>query len=717
MKKVKKYPTISATLAPIALLIFVLTSCNTRTSSQIGEHEFNNELVGESSPYLLQHAHNPVDWFPWGDKALEKAKKEDKLLIISVGYSACHWCHVMEHESFEDTLVAKTINEHYVSIKVDREERPDIDDVYMTACQLASERGGCGWPLNAIALPTGEPIWAGTYFPKKEWINVLQYFIDTKKNKPEELQKYAAQLTEGVNQQDDLPNFSGSADFSPKMMVALSDEILKSVDMQEGGRKGAPKFPLPNQFEFLLQQSFYTGNDEYLDAVNVSLEKMALGGIYDQIGGGFARYATDAKWLVPHFEKMLYDNAQLLSLYSHAFQTTQNPLYKKVVYETIEFASRELSHPDGAFYASLDADSEGEEGLFYIWKKKEIDAVLNEEEADLIHKYYNVSGVGNWEKGENILHRKMTDEKFISKHNLTKEQFEKTLKEANKKLFTERAKRIRPGLDDKVLASWNGLMIKGLLDAYSAFAEPKFLDLAKKNLAFLEKEMIKSDGRIDRNFKDGKSSINAFLDDYAFTIQAMIEMYQATFDEAWLDKASKIATYAVEHFKDPETGLFFYTSNIDPPLVARKKVIADNVIPGSNSAMATALFQLGTLTYNKIFIDYSETMLGTVSSTLLTSKSPGYYSNWSMLYNDVSRSPYEVAVIGENYEQLRKEMQQKFLPQVLYLGGKNEGKMELLREKLQDGRTMIYVCQNKACKLPVTESKKAIGQILGNTLK
>ena len=599
---------ISFGTSAVAIMFFILAlgfSCNNKTSSHLGEHEYTNELINETSPYLLQHAHNPVNWYPWGEKALKKAREEDKLLLISVGYSACHWCHVMEHESFEDTLVARLMNENFVNIKVDREERPDIDDVYMTACQLSSQRG-CGWPLNAIALPGGQPVWAATYFPKSKWIEILEYFIKVKKEEPRELETYAEQLTGGIKAQDELPNFTGEPDFAASDLNGFADKISGTVDFRRGGRNGAPKFPLPNQFEFLLQQYFYTGNNQYLEAVNITLENMALGGIYDQLGGGFARYSTDEKWLVPHFEKMLYDNGQLVGLYAHAFQVTKNPLFKKVVYQTIDFVKRELMMENGGFYSSLDADSEGEEGLFYIWKKSEIDSLLTPSEAKLINEYYNVTNNGNWEKGHNILHQEITFSKFAEKKKINPENLQKELDQATEKLFAYRAKRIRPGLDDKVLAAWNGLMLNGLLQSYKAFGDPDILQLALNNADFLEKNMIKNDGRIDRNYKAGKSSINGFLDDYAFIIDAFIELYQVTFDKSWLDKADKLTQYAIDHFFDSNSGMFFYTSKIDPPLIARKKVITDNVIPASNSAMATVLFHLGTLTYNEVYIGHGK---------------------------------------------------------------------------------------------------------------
>jgi len=668
-----------------------------------------NHLAKESSPYLLQHQYNPVDWYPWNEEALDKAKKEDKMLLISVGYSACHWCHVMEHESFEDSLVANIMNDNFVCIKVDREERPDVDDVYMTACHMATGKS-CGWPLNAFALPDGRPVWAGTYFPKKQWIEILEYFIKLRADEPDKLEEYAVQLTAGLKESEGIQINLGDQDFNRTALDGIADQFLKNIDLREGCRKGSPKFPMPNNYQFLLAYHHLSGNNKALEAVNTTLEKMALGGIYDQLGGGFARYSTDAVWLAPHFEKMLYDNGQLISLYSDAYKVTKNPLYEKTVRQTLDFIERELTDKTGGFYSSLDADSEGEEGKFYVWTKEEIDQVLTDEQVNKVFSdYYEVKKKGNWEHGKNILHRKSSSDKIAKKNNITEVELTKLIGDAEKQLFKVRSKRIRPGLDDKILTSWNALMLKGYVDAYQAFGDKAYLKTAIKNANFIVSKMMQSDGRLNRNYKDGKSVINAFLDDYSLTIEAFTALYQVTFDEQWLNKSKLLADYTLTHFQNKENGMFNYTSNLDPPLVARKMEVADNVIPGSNSSMARALFGLGTYLYNAKYTDTAKAMMHNMNEKVITADQPNFYSNWCRLYQDLVQPPYEVAIVGNDYASLQEETLRHYLPNVLLLGGKDEGNLELLKNKLQDGETVIYVCQNKVCKFPVQEVDKALG--------
>jgi len=686
--------------------VFFLSSCKSPNGhSSVIDGKHRNHLANESSPYLLQHANNPVDWYPWGEAALNKAKAEDKMLIISVGYAACHWCHVMEHESFEDTLVSRVMNENFVCIKIDREERPDIDDVYMTACHMATGKS-CGWPLNAFTLPDGRPVWAGTYFPKKEWINVLNYFIDLRKKEPQKLEEYAVQLTEGIQQSEQITINTGEQTFSEATLKQLANTFLENIDYKKGGRKGAPKFPMPNNYQFLLSYAQQYQDDKAFDAVNITLQQMAWGGIYDHLGGGFARYSVDGEWKVPHFEKMLYDNAQLVSLYAQAFQVSRDPLYQQVVEETLAFIERELSDPAGGFYSSLDADSEGEEGKFYVWKKEEIDSLLGDQ-SEVFCDYYEVKNGGNWEH-TNILYRRETADKVAKKHKITQEQLLKTIEEGRQKLLKARSTRVRPGTDDKVLTSWNALMLKGYTDAYRAFSKPAYLNTALKNADFLLKEMLQSDNRLNRNFKNGKSVINAFLDDYALLIDAFVSLYQVTMDEKWLFKANDLTEYTLVHFFDTASGMFNYTSAIDPPLIARKMELADNVIPGSNSTMARNLFHLGTFLYNADYISKAKQMMQNLSEDITTTSSPNFYSNWCSLYSSLVTPPYEVAIIGDNFEAIRSELMENYLPNALFLGGKNEGKLALLKDKLQEGKTMIYVCQNKVCKMPVREVDKAL---------
>jgi uncharacterized protein YyaL (SSP411 family) len=678
------------------------TSTNTTTTSK--EHAHTNALIDESSPYLLQHAHNPVNWYPWGEEALEKAKKENKMLLISIGYAACHWCHVMEHESFEDSTVAKLMNDHFVCIKVDREERPDVDQIYMAACQLINQSGG--WPLNAIALPDGKPFYAGTYYPKDDWMKVLNHFIRFYKDDPTKLQEAAQQVTEGVAQ-------SGTVGLNPNPPVYTMEKLSTSfdtwktgIDFKEGGfNRGKNKFPLPSTWNYLLRFAVLSDNAQALEATLTTIDKMAFGGIYDQLGGGFARYSTDAVWKAPHFEKMLYDNGQLVALYSQAYQQTKNPLYKKVVYETLEWLEREMTSSEGGFYSSLDADSEGEEGKFYVWTATEIKSILGDDAA-LFMDYYNATEAGNWEHKNNILLRKKSDDQLAQKHQLTVPALQQKIESLKAKMMKERAKRIRPGLDDKILTSWNALMLKGYLKAYRAFDEPKFLKAALKNATFLVTKTIGADYKVTRNYKDGKTAITGFLDDYAFLTSAFIELYQVTFEEKWLQKAKALTDHTLEHFFDAKTGMFNYTPDYNSNLVARKMEVTDNVIPASNSEMANNLYQLGLYFYNKDYDQKAKQMLANVSTNVLDN--PSYFSNWAQLMLSVINPPYEVAIMGADYDKKRKELDQNYLPNVLLMGGKKEGSLVLLEGKLIKGETTIYVCQSKACKRPVNEAKAAL---------
>lgn len=694
---------------PILLIIsifLIAQSCNTSNSEEVKKSEYTNQLIHTSSPYLLQHAHNPVNWYPWGEEALEKAKAEDKMLLISIGYAACHWCHVMEHESFEDTTVARIMNEHFVSIKIDREERPDIDAIYMSACQMASNNS-CGWPLNAFALPDGRPVWAGTYFPRKQWIEILEYFIKLRKETPEKLNEYADQLTAGLRSLEEIAPIEKSDNFPPAAAAQPVDQFLDNFDRKYGGRKGIQKFPMPNTYEWLLQYAVRTDAPEALEAVQLTLDQMAGGGIYDQLGGGFSRYATDAKWQVPHFEKMLYDNAQLVSLYAKAFQTTGHERYRKVLEETLAFIERELTDAGGGFYSSLDADSEGEEGKFYVWRQSELDSILNPEESNLVSTYYRTSEKGNWEHKKNILRTTDTFESTARKLSLTEEVAEQLLNSAKKKLMQARSARVRPGLDDKILTSWNALMLRGYADAYRATGEEKYRAIAIKNGHFLTEQMLQADGRLQRNYKDGKTAINAFLDDYAQSIRAFIALYEITFDESWLSHAKKLADYAITHFRDEQSGFFFYTSDLDPPLLVRKIELEDNVIPSSNATMARALLRLGHYFYDTPYLEISQSMMNGMREKALEGESASYFSNWNQLYLELANPVYEVAIVGTDHDAKRRQMQRHFHPQALYLGEAQEGSLSLLEQKLVEGETFIYVCLNRVCKLPVRDAGEA----------
>lgn len=690
----------------LVILLMVVLSINACTQNMGQEHKHTNHLISETSPYLLQHAHNPVDWFPWGEEALDLAKREDKLMIISIGYAACHWCHVMEHESFEDSTIAAKMNTSYISIKVDREERPDIDQIYMDAAQLMTGRGG--WPLNVIALPDGRPVFAGTYFPKENWGKVVDYFAEMYRTQPGKMLEQAEKITEGINQLE-VPELNESdAPFDSSKYTSAGAKVVSSIDKKYGGREGAPKFPMPAIYEFLLAQDYYQPDEEIKTALQVTLEGMANGGIYDHLGGGFARYSVDETWTVPHFEKMLYDNAQLISLYSHAYQVFGDEKYAQAVRETITFCNRELSDESGGFYSSLDADSEGEEGKFYVWSEEEIDQTLGED-AKLFKTYYGVSKKGNFE-GHNILERKTSIAALSEKFDLSESDVKSIIGDSKAKMMAVRDGRVRPGLDDKTLTSWNGLMIIGLVDAYFALQDEEYLSRAVKAGEFIKTNQIQPSGSILRNYKDGQSTINGFLDDYAYSVLAFTKLYEATFDESWLEQAKKLKEYVIAHFSDEQTQMFFYTSDQDEKLIARKMELSDNVIPASNSAMAEALYLLGQFYYNQGDLDRAIQMVANMEKEI--SEQPYFYSNWARLYGLMGQRHFEVAIVGQDAQSKKLDLAKPFIPNKILLGGSTEGSLELLDGKLSEGKTLIYVCENKSCLLPVDDVKTAIEQII-----
>tara|TARA_B100000900_G_scaffold305249_1_gene263909 strand:- start:8262 stop:10283 length:2022 start_codon:yes stop_codon:yes gene_type:complete len=665
-----------------------------------------NLLINQSSSYLLQHAHNPVNWHPWNRKTLKKAEQEDKLILISIGYSACHWCHVMEHETFEDEEAAQYMNDHFINIKVDREERPDIDMIYMNAVDLMTKRGG--WPLNCIALPNGKPIWGGTYFPKEQWLDQIKQVNDFYSNNPEKVIEYAEKVTQGIQKSELVAFNNEEPDFSWSDLDQTTVNWKKQFDSINGGPDRTPKFPLPNNYLFLMRYAQLKKHNTIKEHVKLTLDKMAFGGIYDQIGGGFARYSVDKIWKVPHFEKMLYDNAQLISLYSEAYTAYQKPLYKDVAEETIAFVQRELSHENGAFYSALDADSEGEEGKFYIWKKEEVKFILGEE-YDLFSKYYNVNEKGLWENDNYILLKKHSDIDFAQNHQIELTSLKEKVKSWKNILLTEREKRTRPGLDDKSITSWNALMCKAYTDAYMAFGNKDYLERALKNADFLTKKQLKKDGSLWRSFKNETSTINGYLEDYAFCVSAFIRLYEATFNEEWLTIAKKLSDYSIKHFKDENTRMLFFTSDLDNPLVARKMEINDNVIPGSCSEMANNLFLLGHFLENNEYINQAHIMLNNVKEMIQTYGSG--YSNWANLYLNQVVPFYEIAIVGEKAQQKALELNQTYHPNKLLIGSNTESSLSLLKNKLTAGRTTIYVCISKSCQLPTTKVDEALSLI------
>ena len=667
--------------------------------SEKNDHAHTNALINETSPYLLQHAHNPVDWHPWTPETLEKAKKENKLLLISVGYSSCHWCHVMERESFEDEDVAEVMNEHYICIKVDREERPDVDQIYMNAVQLMTRRGG--WPLNCVTLPDGRPIWGGTYFPKHQWVHSLEQVAALWANEPEKAEEYAVRLTEGVQMMELIERPKDPLKPKAEFVDSIVENWKKGFDLQRGGPDRAPKFPMPTNYEFLLRYGVRQNDSAVVKHVHHTLRKMVLSGIYDQVGGGWARYATDPEWKIPHFEKMLYDNGQLIELYSIAFRQQADPLYAEAVHQSIEFAMREMyDESSGSFYSALDADSEGEEGAFYTWTEEELRHVVRPERWAEFTDYYNIAPQAQWE-GKYILHR--TNDS--PEHKQLRE-------EVLPKLLKARSKRERPGLDDKSLTSWNALMVSGLAAAYRTFDKSEYLEQARRTARWMLEQQGTDAGGLMRSYKQGKSSIDGFLDDYALSIKAYLDLYECTFDERYLQQAHQWALYCFDHFFSDERGMFYYTSNNGEALVVRSMETSDNVIPASNSVMAHQLYRLGFHYDRRSYRDTVRQMLNAVEPQM-EHYGEGY-SNWLSLYLNELGPFYEVVVIGPQALNMRKQIDAHYFPFGLSAGSVSPSKLPLLTGRFVDGKTLFYLCEEGACQLPTEEFE--VPQAIGHKL-
>ena len=663
-----------------------------------------NSLINCSSPYLQQHAYNPVNWFPWGEEALQKAVEENKLLIISVGYSACHWCHVMEHESFEDDEVATVMNKFFVCIKVDREERPDIDALYMEAVQMLSGQGG--WPLNCITLPDQRPIYGGTYFPKEQWREVLLQLAQLWANDPDKCLHYASQLTEGLRKSASIVVPVTSSEMSVDFQAVFNDWSQK-FDPRDGGMQRAPKFPMPDNYRYLLAWSKQSGEPAAKEHVLLTLKKMAAGGIYDQLGGGFARYSTDMQWKVPHFEKMLYDNAQLVTLYTEAWQSSKDPWFREVVEGTIDFVNRELTAADGGFYSALDADSEGEEGKYYVWTEIELRELLKEDFA-LFSDYFRVDKDGYWENGNYILLRTEDEDKIAEKYFVSLADLKEKVAAMKSLLLGVRQKRIHPGLDNKILCGWNALMIRAFAFAGSVFGRADWIAIAVNRMEFLTAKLADGKGGLLHQLPgENETAIPGFLDDYAFTIEALIGLYQATFNEAWITIAKSLTDTVIRDFSQEESPFFYFTSQYAEKLLLRRIELQDNVTPSGNAAMAGNLYALGILTGNLKFADLAREMTDRMSEAI-TRLAP-WHSRWafeSMLFTTGRR---EVVFAGSAALNLAGEWLQTYHPSVLIAGAVSDSRLSLLSERIPEaGKTLIYVCRNRTCSLPVDNVMEAV---------
>lgn len=661
-----------------------------------------NALINETSPYLLQHAHNPVNWMPWGQEALQLAKSEQKPLLVSIGYSACHWCHVMEHESFEKEKVAEIMNRYFICIKVDREEHPDVDQVYMNAVQLMTGQGG--WPLNIVALPDGRPFWGGTYFPKEQWVDSLKQIHNIYTTDFQRVVEYANKLQEGIKS---LPLMDKKMLESEQFNAVIQQGVAtwkEHFDREFGGQSGAPKFMLPNNLEFLLHYGKIRNDSEVLTHVKNSLTKMALGGVYDQLGGGFSRYSVDARWKVPHFEKMLYDNAQLISLYTKAYAHFQNPLFKQVVDETVDFVDSELKSPEGFFYAALDADSDGEEGKFYVWKKSTLQHLLGDT-YELFSAYYNINSNGYWEEGNYILLRTETDDTFAKEHNISAEALTEHVQNWKHILFKERDKRIRPGLDDKSLLSWNAMMSAALLDAWEVCGNRTYLQLALKNAHQLSTIMMRNGG-LWRSYKNGQAKIGGFLEDYAFLIRLFLQLFCSLGEEEWLEKAIALTSVCRRQFWNEDLKAYAFTPLSESPLVSHQYEMYDNVIPSSNAIMADNLYTLSVLTGNMSYREQSGQMLSRQMSHFGTY--PQGHSQWGMTALKYSHPFYEVVIIGKEAHSFLQKVREDYYPDTIFLFKKEDSDLPIFKDRFNANKTLIYVCRNHSCLMPVEYWEEAV---------
>jgi uncharacterized protein YyaL (SSP411 family) len=669
-------------------------------------HKHNNRLINATSPYLLQHAHNPVDWFEWGDEALDTARKLDKPILVSIGYSSCHWCHVMERESFENEPIAKLMNSQYVCIKVDREERPDVDQIYMEAVQALGVHGG--WPLNVFLTADQRPFFGGTYFSPQAWTQVLQNVANAYRSNRDKIEETAEELTHHL-MRSDIGRFvnPASSDAVVDDLSELVRRLSEKFDRRRGGMSHVPKFIMPSIWRFLLRYHYLAKDADILEHIGLTLDRIAAGGIYDQTGGGFARYSVDGDWFAPHFEKMLYDNAQLMSLYSEAFAVTHRDRYREIVYQTMRWLKREMMHPEGGFFSALDADSEGVEGKFYCWTSGELDRLLGPDAARF-KEFYQVTDQGNWEHEMNILFRLPDEKSFLSKHHLDAASWQATLDTSAQILMAERATRIRPGLDDKILTAWNAMMTCGLLDAYSSFGDAEFLTLASRNLTFVEEQLCEGT-TLFRSYKNKRSTTHGFLDDYAYYILALTKYYQATLDESHLQRAVKFTRAALSQFYDAHEQYFFYTSAEAEQLITRKKEIFDNVIPSSNAIMVQNLYWLGTMMQIDEWIGLSQKLVDGLRT--LTGSEPSYMSQWAIAMTEQKVGLKEVVLAGQG-DGHRRALQQHFNPFAAFMKAAQESQLPLVKGKdAIQGRDTIYVCHQRVCQLPVHEIDQALNQI------
>jgi uncharacterized protein len=674
------------------------------------EHKHTNHLVHETSPYLLQHAHNPVDWYPWGDEAFQKAKSENRPILLSIGYSACHWCHVMERESFEDEEIAALMNELFVNIKVDREERPDLDEIYMNAVQMLTGRGG--WPMTVFLTPEGKPFYGGTYFPPEDrygvpgFPKILQGVANAYREKPQDVERSVEQILTALQRMS--LSTESQQPFSPEIIAQSAEQLAQAYDPDHGGLGKAPKFPNVGVYELFLRHYHHSKANRFLDMVTHTLTKMARGGIYDHLGGGFHRYSVDEKWLVPHFEKMLYDNAQLVRIYAQAYCVTGEPLFKQVVDETMTYLTREMLHTEGGFYSTQDADSEGAEGKFFAWTEAEITPILGEEASEIFCRIYDVSEAGNFEE-KNILHPILTLEQASKFFRRDPKAIESLVSDAKVKLFQEREKRIKPFRDEKILTSWNGLMLSGLAEAIKISRHPAYLESANRTVDFIFTKMFR-DGRLLHTYKDGTGKILGYLDDHAFLAAGLLDLFEATLNRAHLDRALKLAEIMLDEFWDQAAAGFFYTGRSHERLIARSKPIFDGSIPSGNSVATQVLLRLYHYTGKEDYLKRAERILRAYCNAM--ENQPFGFAHMLAALDFYLEKPKEVVLVGDKKDPETAELLAKihslYVPNMTLQLANPEDSLEkisslLAGKKQLEGQPTVYVCHNFTCSRPVVE--------------
>ncbi|MFL6275153.1 MAG: thioredoxin domain-containing protein [Blastocatellia bacterium] len=677
----------------------------------MSEHKHTNRLINETSPYLIQHAHNPVDWYPWGPEALAKARAEDKPILLSVGYAACHWCHVMEHESFENEAIAQLMNDHFVCIKVDREERPDIDAIYMNAVQMMTGHGG--WPMTVFLTPDLKPFYGGTYYPPAprhgmpSFPQVLHAINDSYRNRRDDVLSSATAITSEINK---INRFVASEEMLTNDLLTESFlGLSRNFDEKWGGFGGAPKFPPSMSLMFLSRYARRTGSPEALAMVETTLQRMAAGGMYDHLGGGFARYSVDARWLVPHFEKMLYDNALLARIYLYAYQRTRNADYRRIAEETFEYIIRDMTDHSGGFYSSEDADSEGEEGKFYVWTPAEVMNLLGEEEGRLFCEFYDVTDGGNFEHGQSILNTPQTLEAFAAARGLDVDKTWRQLKAGATRLFHAREARIRPGRDDKCLAAWNGLMLTAFAEAANILSRDDYRQVAMRNADFILTQLMR-DGRLLRTYKDGQAKLNGYLEDYAYVVEGLLALYEATFETHYFVAARELADTMIAQFWDTASGGFFFTSEDHEELIARTKDYFDNAIPSGNSVAALTFLKLHLLTGEGDYQKFATMILRTMQKVM--TKYPSAFGYMLTALDFYLSEAKEIAIIGDvDSHEVRlfiEEIYSRFLPNKVVAGcqpgdAQAVAAVRLLADRPQvDGQATVYVCRNFTCLAPAT---------------